>query len=304
MKDYQFVKVPMNLFYLMDANTSKVLITLIQMFDFYPKHDGYFECSYKTLELACGLSQNLIKASLAGLFLEGIIDVISVGKGRGKHTNRYKVNVEKFKDYEKTPVGIAIMTEDKPIHQVKYKGERFQVPWDEKPIEKQSEKGTEKKVTTNINNTDNTNNIRIDNTVLNNKPIEEKEMKQPTQELVQGGSPSNHLNDFTVEDINQLPYMERVLEKKYQRIQKNIPGVEKTHPGAYIGDGLPNYTREVSDFTQHHDTTTMTNLFVEWYDGGREKIAELVQGLSQQAIDGILKHYNNEAARLEPVYSI
>lgn len=165
----------MNLFYLMDANCSKVLTTLVQMNSFYPKEDGYFECAYKTLELACGMSRPVIKASLAGLYLEGILDVISVGQGKGKHTNRYKVNVEKFKDYEKTPVGIAIMTEDKPIHQVKYKGERFQVPWDEKPIEKQSEKETEKqsekKVTTNIDNIPNIENI--DNKEIIDNNIEE-----------------------------------------------------------------------------------------------------------------------------------
>lgn len=164
----------MNLFYLMDANCSKVLTTLVQMNSFYPKEDGYFECAYKTLELACGMSRPVIKASLAGLYLEGIVDVVSVGQGRGKHTNRYKVNVEKFKDYEKINLGIAIMTEDKPIHQVKYKGERFQVPWNEITSEKQSEKGTEKqsekKVTTNIDNIPNIENI--DNTkeynIINN----------------------------------------------------------------------------------------------------------------------------------------
>ena len=95
--------------------------------------------------------------------------------------------------------------------------------------------------------------------------------------------------------------MERVLEKKYQRIQKNIPGVEKTHPGAYIGDGLPNYTREVSDFIQHHDTTDMTNLLDGWYNGGRKKMAELVQGLQHASIGDILAYYNKVSSP-EPVY--
>lgn len=167
---YKRINTPLNLFYLMDANCTKVFITLIQMNSYYPKEDGHFECAYKTLELACGLSQNLIKASLAGLYLEGVIDVFSIGKGRGKHTNRYKVNVEKFKDYEKTPVGIAIMTEDKPIHQAKYKGTRFRVPW---PFYKDAQEyaqhtaqsiaqSTAQKVTTNIDNITNIENI--DNT--------------------------------------------------------------------------------------------------------------------------------------------
>ena len=167
--DYQFIQVPMNLFYLMDANCSKVLTTLVQMNSFYPKKDGYFECAYKTLELACGMSRPVIKASLAGLYLEGIVDVVSVGQGKGKNTNRYKVNVEKFKDYEKINLGIAIMTEDKPIHQAKYKGERFQVPWVEKQSEKETEKQSEKKVTTNIDNIPNIENkSNIDNSKENN----------------------------------------------------------------------------------------------------------------------------------------
>jgi hypothetical protein len=177
--DYKWINTPLNLFYLMDANCTKVFITMIQMNSYYPKEDGYFECAYKTLELACGLSQNLIKASLAGLYLEGIIDVFSIGKGRGKHTNRYKVNVERFKSYEETPVGIAIMTEDKPIHQAKYKGTRFRVPW---PFYKDAQEyaqhtaqsiaqSTAQKVTTNIDNITNIENI--DNTkeynIINNK---------------------------------------------------------------------------------------------------------------------------------------
>lgn len=184
--DYKWINTPLNLFYLMDANCTKVFITLIQMNSYYPKEDGYFECAYKTLELACGLSQNLIKASLVGLYLEGVIDVFSIGKGRGKHTNRYKVNVERFKSYEETPVGIAIMTEDKPIHQAKYKGTRFRVPW---PFYKDAQEyaqhtaqsiaqGTAQKVTTNIDNITNIENI--DNTKENNIS---KEIKNDLQKV-------------------------------------------------------------------------------------------------------------------------
>ena len=184
--NYQFIQVPLNLFYLMDANCSKVFITLVQMDSYYPKTDGYFECAYKTLELACGLSRPVIKASLTGLYLEGLLDVVSVGQGRGKHTNRYKVNVEKFKDYEKFNVGIAIMTEDKPIHQAKYKGERFQVPWNEISTEKENEKGTEKqsekKVTTNIDNIPNLENIDNEKNIYNESNIVEETPKEETYE--------------------------------------------------------------------------------------------------------------------------
>lgn len=189
--DCKFIQVPTNLFYLMDANCTKVFITLIQMNSYYPKTDeGYFECAYKSLEIACGLSQNIIKACLAGLFLEGLIDVVSVGKGRGKHTNKYKVNVEKFKEYEKTPIGVAIITEDKPIHQANYKGTRFKLPWQvymsKYETAQQTAQGiaqqTAQKVTTNKdnieneenrNNIDNKYNINTEDNMLVN-PIEER----------------------------------------------------------------------------------------------------------------------------------
>ena len=301
MKDYKFTCVPKNLMLALDGNCKVMLFTLIQFSDYASGEDGWFYAPNTTLQTQAGLSKNLVIATLDTLYRAGIIDIKCIGVGTGHRSNRIKVNTSSFDKYDEYKVEDILGNPELQIRTVDYKNNYSPSYLQES---KKVCKEVCKKVNTIIDNIENIDNIKLDNSVLNNKPIEEKEMKQPTQELVQGGSPSNHLNDFTVEDINQLPYMERVLEKKYQRILKNIPGVENTHPGAYIGDGLPNYTREVSDFIQHHDTTAMTNLFVEWYDGGREKIAELVQGLSQQAIDGILKHYNNEAARLEPVYSI
>lgn len=232
--DYKRINTPLNLFYLMDANCSKVFITLIQMNSYYPKEDGYFECAYKTLELACGLSQNLIKASLAGLYLEGVIDVFSIGKGRGKHTNRYKVNVEKFKDYEKTPVGIAIMTEDKPIHQAKYKGTRFRVPW---PFYKDAQEyaqgtaqsiaqGTAQKVTTNIDNITNIENI--DNTKEYNIITKEEDMKViPTIEKESFYNDNERNLVMVIEEKKECTdkELEDIYKKYFQETLNNYPGL-------------------------------------------------------------------------------
>ena len=95
--------------------------------------------------------------------------------------------------------------------------------------------------------------------------------------------------------------MERVLERKYHQVLNDTSGIWKTYPGAYSGVDLPNYTREVSDFIQHHDTTDMTNLLDGWYDGGRKKMAELVQGLQHASIGDILAYYNKVSSP-EPVY--
>ena len=47
-----------------------------------------------------GLSSKLVIATIDTLYSYGIIEVWSVGKGKGKHSNYFKLNYERFKEYE------------------------------------------------------------------------------------------------------------------------------------------------------------------------------------------------------------
>ena len=47
-----------------------------------------------------GLSEKLVRATLDTLYINGIVEVWSVGKSKGKHSNYYRLNYEKFKEYE------------------------------------------------------------------------------------------------------------------------------------------------------------------------------------------------------------
>lgn len=47
-----------------------------------------------------GLSEKLVRAALDTLYINGIVEVWSVGKSKGKHSNYYRLNYEKFKEYE------------------------------------------------------------------------------------------------------------------------------------------------------------------------------------------------------------
>jgi hypothetical protein len=42
----------------------------------------------------------LVRATLDTLYINGIVEVWSVGKSKGKHSNYYRLNYEKFKEYE------------------------------------------------------------------------------------------------------------------------------------------------------------------------------------------------------------
>lgn len=48
-----------------------------------------------------GLSEKLVRATIDTLYVNGIVEVWSVGKSKGKHSNYYRLNYEKFKEYEK-----------------------------------------------------------------------------------------------------------------------------------------------------------------------------------------------------------
>lgn len=48
-----------------------------------------------------GLSEKLVRATIDTLYINGIVEVWSVGKSKGKHSNYFRLNYEKFKEYEK-----------------------------------------------------------------------------------------------------------------------------------------------------------------------------------------------------------
>ena len=185
-------------------------------------------------------------------------------------------------------------------------------------VEKTPEKPLTVSVSDSVSNTvsySNTNTVTITESNLKEKETyKEKEMEKPTQELDRGGSPSSRLSVFDLEKADQFPYMERRLEHQYCDILKHLPEYERMHPGTgVVGDTEARYSSDTSDFLDRFDGTTMSNMMLMWFDGGRERMAELVQGLDPKTTKEILTYLVlycktsdkvNEAARLEPVYSI
>ena len=98
---HNFTAIPTNLTIILDVNCRSMLFTLCQLSSFYADKEGWFFRTNADLAEESKLSQKLVIAVIDTLYSNGIIEVKSVGKGKGKHSNYYRLNVEKFMEYEK-----------------------------------------------------------------------------------------------------------------------------------------------------------------------------------------------------------
>ena len=99
--DYQFTAVPTQLMILLDVNCRSMLFTLCQLSSYYSDTSGKFFRTNADLSEESRLSQKLVIASIDTLYRHGIINVWSVGKSNGKHSNYFRLNVDRFKDFER-----------------------------------------------------------------------------------------------------------------------------------------------------------------------------------------------------------
>ena len=99
--DYQFTAVPTQLMILLDVNCRSMLFTLCQLSSYYSDENGRFFRTNADLAEESRLSQKLVIATIDTLYRYGIIDVWSVGKSNGKHSNYFKLNKNRFEDFEK-----------------------------------------------------------------------------------------------------------------------------------------------------------------------------------------------------------
>ena len=126
--DYQFVKIPLNLFNCLDNNCRSVLFSLIQLSSYYAteEKDGWFYRSNDDLGAQCNISKNVMDAALDALYINHVIDVIPCEKGQGKRQvgKRFKVLFESFKEFEKISIEDSIKNPEYRICTVDYKKNR------------------------------------------------------------------------------------------------------------------------------------------------------------------------------------
>ncbi|MBQ7854983.1 MAG: hypothetical protein IJ352_08215 [Muribaculaceae bacterium] len=250
--NYSFTAIPTNLFFSLDNNCRSMLATLVQLDSYYRDGNGWFFRTCADLQDQTRLSQNLVKATLQTLFNYHLIEVKSVGQSKWKHANYFKVNFEKFQEYEKLKLEDVIKNPDFQIETVNYKGSNFKVNWERKEapstnchptieVVEETVTNTVKETVTktvksdhnidNINNIDNKENINnIDNileyNINNNILIEKEEIKEDTQHL--GGVADTALTQ---------PFYSNLVEEKtiMNNSKEEVKNEEKTTtPTMYV----------------------------------------------------------------------
>lgn len=123
---YQFNAVPMNLIACCDMNCRSMLWTLVQLSSYYAAEDGWFFRTNEDLRTQSLLSENLVRATLSTLYNVGVIDIQTVGKGKSKTPNRFKLRVERFADWEKYSLEDCIKHPDLRVETDNYKDKGWQ----------------------------------------------------------------------------------------------------------------------------------------------------------------------------------
>ena len=168
---YQFTAIPTRLMYLCDVNVRSALFGLIQISSEFADADGWVFRTNEDLQNDLKLSQHLVVATIDTLYRKGIVSVRPQGKsGKGKKTppNYYKLNYEKFREYESMHFN-SLRNPDLTIETVRYKEKGYkpqyivdaengdiQTSSDTSPL---SNHQPTEKVPTNIDNIKTTNNI-------------------------------------------------------------------------------------------------------------------------------------------------
>lgn len=258
--DYNFTAIPTKLMILLDNNCKCMLFTLIQLSTIYAEADGYFYRSNELLQLQSGLSKNLVLAAIDTLFREGLIDVISVGLGKGKFTNHIKVNFENFKKYESISFEAILNDPTTRIKTVDYKNHFTPSYLKGKEEGNTLGKRRGKKVNTNIDNIYNIKNKDICKKEYNIKNNIEDIIKENAEECINAstaldGVEANVKNDIQidVEEIKSqtstaLDSVEVDVKEEYNRFKHN-------------------YQTLLSRFKQYTSTEVIeskTDLFADW----------------------------------------
>lgn len=123
---YQFNAAPMNLMACCDLNCRSMLWTLVQLSSYYAAEDGWFFRTNEDLRTQSLLSENLVRATLSTLYNIGVIDVQTVGKGKSKTPNKFKLRVDRFADWEKYRLEDCIKHPNLRIETDDYKAKGWQ----------------------------------------------------------------------------------------------------------------------------------------------------------------------------------
>lgn len=129
---YQFTAVPTNLYQCCDINVRSMLFTLVQLSSYYADCNGWFFRTNDDLRVQAKLSENLVRATLSTLYRIGVVDIKTVGKGKSKTPNYFKLNFDKFLHWEDYNIEDCYKHPDFEIETDNYKDKGWQPSYLEK----------------------------------------------------------------------------------------------------------------------------------------------------------------------------
>ena len=184
--NYQFTQVPTKLMVLLDVNCRSMLFTLCQLASHYADENGIFFRTNADLSLESRLSPKLVNAALETLYRHGIVEIWSVGKGKGKHTNYFRLNHARFKEFERHKME-ELKNPELQISMVDYNNKGYSLSYLKKDIPNVSKEVSEiipndfpriSQITNNINNIENIDNEENKKNIDNKEGINNKENKR------------------------------------------------------------------------------------------------------------------------------
>lgn len=184
--NYQFTQVPTKLMILLDVNCRSMLFTLCQLASHYADENGIFFRTNADLSLESRLSPKLVNAALETLYRHGIVEIWSVGKGKGKHTNYFRLNHARFKEFERHKME-ELKNPELQISMVDYNNKGYSLSYLKKDIPNVSKEVSEiipndfpriSQITNNINNIENIDNEENKKNIDSKEGINSKENKR------------------------------------------------------------------------------------------------------------------------------
>lgn len=180
--EYQFTQVPTKLMILLDVNCRSMLFTLCQLASHYTKDGGRFFRTNADLSLESRLSQKLVIATLDTLYTHGIVEIWSVGKGKGKHANYFKLNLERIKEFERLKMD-ELKNPELQLPMVDYRAKGYSPSYLKKNTQNVYQEilndfPRNSQITNNINNIENIDNEENKKNIDNKEGINNKENKR------------------------------------------------------------------------------------------------------------------------------
>lgn len=118
--NYQFIPVPLKLFYCCDMNCRSLLVSLVQLSTAFKTEKGWFFRTTDDLRKDSLLSENVLRASLDSLYKKNLISIIY----NNSEGHFFKVNFEEFEKYENIEFDDCRNEENK-IDTEKYKNSHY-----------------------------------------------------------------------------------------------------------------------------------------------------------------------------------